>query len=72
MVHGENCPVCNSANVSDSDMHYTYDDPAKVVATWDCNDCNAIYSIIYEGKKMEIEKYIDYEDEWEESYEVDI
>jgi len=72
MVHGEKCPVCHSENTSDGDMHYTYSDPSKVVATWDCHDCNAIYSIIYKAEKMEIEKYIDNEDEWEDSYEVDI
>lgn len=72
MVNGEICPVCGSKNTEDGDMHYTYDNPSKVVATWDCRNCNAIYSVIYKAEKMEIEKYIDFEDEWEDAYEVTI
>jgi transcription initiation factor TFIIIB Brf1 subunit/transcription initiation factor TFIIB len=70
MVHGEVCPICNSKNTGDGEMSYTYDDPAKVAATWSCQDCGAIYSVIYKAEKMEIEKFIEEEDEWEPEYEV--
>lgn len=72
MVHGEICPICKSNEAGDGEMHYTYDDPAKVVATWSCQDCGAIYSVLYKAEKMEIEKFIESEDEWEDPYEIDI
>lgn len=70
MVFGEKCPVCNSEKTGDGEMHYTHDNPSKVVATWSCQNCNAIYSVIYVAQKMEIEKFVVGEDYWEELYEV--
>jgi predicted nucleic-acid-binding Zn-ribbon protein len=70
MVHGEKCPICNSKNTGDGDMSYTHDNPSKVVATWGCDDCGSIYSVLYKAEKMEIEKFIESEDEWEPEYEV--
>ena len=70
MVHGEKCPICDSKRTGDGEMHYTYDKVAKVEADWSCQNCGAMYSIFYKAEKMEVEKFIEDEDDWEKPYEV--
>ncbi len=54
MVHGQKCPVCKSTNTGDGDMRYTYDKISKVYATWTCEDCNAMYTVIYKAECIEV------------------
>jgi len=54
MVHGEKCPICGSKNVSDDSIHYTYENPSRTSAGWNCDDCNCSYQVLYKAEEIHI------------------
>lgn len=68
MVPGDRCPnpKCKSKNVGDGEMHYTYENPSRVSASWSCQDCGYSYEVLFKAEEMRIVPFIVDDDGYED------